>query len=433
MQKRSISVPRDGSQVQPRLRLPLMIICLLVSSSIVHCTDEISVLLIGQVTREHCPAPIWFDSEPQVDYLLVPTKLFGLMDYHDAQRFIRLYFPRSRTAIEKFDFTMFINPYFEPFTPSQIEQMRLAIVETGRPAFQTLGGLTIDWINPNRPWLLSTLAPIFPNDPDAYLYWELNKKGVQPYRLEVNRDPVLPPVLKMFIPLGIEDVRGYIPGATIWGGVLMVPQEGATIWARAKGTYPKASEEPPPWFLSWDYGNATTWSVADDLDCVWWSSTYYYSDQKYGLDILMNMMLHSLGKDLPEDIVLINYVRQGFQMYRREASDMVAILDFVELFGANINPLLEETTRTRQAISAAESLYLEKQYQEALDEVRLARKALVDIQDMAIELKDQALLWVYIIEWAVVSGTSLIAGLALYALMLKRRLYRDTGATRFSG
>ena len=146
----------------------------------------------------------------------------------------------------------------------------------------------------------------------------------------------------------------------------------------------------------------------------------------------MNIILHSLDRALPEDIIVINSVRQGFQMYRREASEMVAVLDFVELFGANINRLLEEKARSDEVIKDAEGLYLEKEYEEALGEVNGARRALIDIQSMAIELKNEALLWVYVIEWVVVSATSLLAGLAVYALMVRRRLYRETGTTRLA-
>ncbi len=148
----------------------------------------------------------------------------------------------------------------------------------------------------------------------------------------------------------------------------------------------------------------------------------------------MNIMLHSLGRELPEDVVLINYVRQGFQMYQGEASDMVAVFDFVELFGANADNLLREKIRSDEVITRAKQLHLEKRYEEALAQVREAREALVDIQAMAIDLKNQALLWVYLIEWAAVTATSLLAGLALYGLMLKlkRKLYRDVGMTRLA-
>ena len=54
----------------------------------------------------------------------------------------------------------------------------------------------------------------------------------------------------------------------------------------------------------------------------------------------------------------------------------------------------------------------------------------MDLEEDAIRLKRQALAWVYVIEWSAVMGTSMIVGVAVYMLMIKRRLYREVGLTR---
>ncbi len=388
--------------------------------------ERIRVLLIGQVTPEHCPAPIWFDSEPMVEYSLVPTKYYNVMTLAEAQRFVRLYLPRSREDMAKERFFMFINPYFEPMTVAQIDNMRYAMVEMGSGGFQTLGGITIDWAAVNWPWVQSSLAPIFPNDPNAYDVWEKHKStGNQPYKVEVNRDPALAPVLKMFIPLGIEEVRGY------WTIVLIVPQEGATVWGRARGAYTQFSRNPPvAWLLSWRYGKAMTWSVADDLDCPWWGNTYYPSDQEYGLDIMMNIILHSLGKPLPEDIALVSAVRNDFERYGARTSTISAFLDFAERFGADPRRIVETKSRIDAMMDEGKRLYLDGLYQDALDKSEEAHAALEELELKAMRLKDEALMWVYMIEWAAVTGTCMITGYVLYALMLRRRLYREVSVTR---
>ena len=57
---------------------------------------------------------------------------------------------------------------------------------------------------------------------------------------------------------------------------------------------------------------------------------------------------------------------------------------------------------------------------------------LVEIQNDAMRLKDQALVWVYAIEWFSVTATSMIAGSFLWFVMIRRRLYREIGTTRIS-
>ncbi len=405
-----------------------LITCFLVAL-LQSCTgaERIRVLLVGQVTPEHCPAPIWFDYEPMVAYSLVPTKYYQVMSFAEAQRFVRIYLPRNRDEMAAQDFFMFINPYFEPLTPAQIDNMRFAMVEQGSGAFQTLGGITIDWTNVNWPWIQSALAPIFPNDPDAYPVWEQHKStGNQPYKVIVNRDPKLPLVLQMFIPLGIEQVPGW------WTIVLIVPQEGATVWARARGAYPAYSTEPPAWMVSWKYEKATTWSVADDLDCPWWGDTYYPSQQKYGLDILMNVVLHSLGRSLPQDIVMVNAIRQDFERYSKRTSTISSFLDFVESFGADLRRANERKAEIDAMMDHAKNLYLDGLYADALDQSEAAHGALGEMETMAMKLKDEALMWVYIIEWTAVAGTCMITGYLLYALMIRRRLYREVTVTRGS-
>jgi hypothetical protein len=46
------------------------------------------------------------------------------------------------------------------------------------------------------------------------------------------------------------------------------------------------------------------------------------------------------------------------------------------------------------------------------------------------ELKEAALMWVYITEYLAVSGTSMVTGFLLWTLMVRRRLYRDVQTTR---
>lgn len=410
------------------MRTPAAIIitaCLLLGSA--ASADRIRTLLIGQVVPETCPLQLWFDSEPVVEYTMVPTKVHYRMSYEDAQRFIKIYFPRNRAQTVEYDFTMFINPYFEPFTATQAANMRSAIVDEGRGAFQTLGGITINWAEQNTPWLQSSLAPIFPNDPEAALLWEENKIGNLPYRVILEDNPSLAPVLTPFLPLGIEEVPGY------WTICLIIAQEGATVWARAVGAYPGVAGAPHPWLLSWEYGEGMTWSVADDLDCPWWCGIYQPSEQRYGLDVLMNIIYHSLDRPIPGDIVLVNAVRQSFQTYIEMASRLTSVMDFVERFGADTGRLMDDVDGADSLLRTAQGIYMDGRHQDALDASKDAIELLMELEEDAIELKGQALAWVYVIEWSAVMGTSMIVGVAVYMLMVKRRLYREVGLTRDAG
>jgi hypothetical protein len=62
---------------------------------------------------------------------------------------------------------------------------------------------------------------------------------------------------------------------------------------------------------------------------------------------------------------------------------------------------------------------------------------MTDVLDMideamveAIKVRDEAAFWIFLTEWAVVSGTSMVAGVLLWTLMVRRRLYREVEITR---
>ncbi len=48
-----------------------------------------------------------------------------------------------------------------------------------------------------------------------------------------------------------------------------------------------------------------------------------------------------------------------------------------------------------------------------------------------IELKDQAMFWIHLVEWLVITATVMISGLATWTLMVRRRLYREVQTLRY--
>jgi hypothetical protein len=144
----------------------------------------------------------------------------------------------------------------------------------------------------------------------------------------------------------------------------------------------------------------------------------------------MNIILHSLGRPLPQDIILVNAVRRDFELYTERASTISAFFDFVERFGVSSSRLVDEKGAVDLIVEGAMDSYLDGRYEEALDLAQEAHEALGDLELRTIKLKDQALFWVYLTEWAAVSGTGLITGYVIYLLMLRKRLYRDVRVTR---
>jgi hypothetical protein len=58
------------------------------------------------------------------------------------------------------------------------------------------------------------------------------------------------------------------------------------------------------------------------------------------------------------------------------------------------------------------------------------RKELDRVEAEAMAVKARAFLWIWLIEWLVVSGALMVTGMVLWTLMIKRRLYREVKTTR---
>ena len=96
------------------------------------------------------------------------------------------------------------------------------------------------------------------------------------------------------------------------------------------------------------------------------------------------------------------------------------------------NKLQDQKSRIDRMMDEARESYLQGLYEDALDQAHAVHDAVGDLELRCMKLKDQALLWVYMTEWAAVSGTGMIAGYILFLLLLRRRLYREVSLTRAS-
>ena len=57
---------------------------------------------------------------------------------------------------------------------------------------------------------------------------------------------------------------------------------------------------------------------------------------------------------------------------------------------------------------------------------------LEEAEKEAVKLKNQALFWVYVIEWLAITGTAMLTGFLTWSLMVRRKLYREVKTLRFT-
>jgi hypothetical protein len=106
------------------------------------------------------------------------------------------------------------------------------------------------------------------------------------------------------------------------------------------------------------------------------------------------------------------------------------MIDFIDKFNANTRPIELMLDEVRPIREEAEKLYNEQSYVESGQMLENAIARFDEIYNEALRLKDQALFWVYVIEWMSVTAVSMITGVVLWTLMVRRRLYREVATTR---
>jgi hypothetical protein len=93
-------------------------------------------------------------------------------------------------------------------------------------------------------------------------------------------------------------------------------------------------------------------------------------------------------------------------------------------------PLSEMLKEVEDDAERATDLYVDRDYTTAISHIDSMEEGIIEITKEAIRLKNEAMFWIYVSEWLVVSSATIISGSALWSLMVRRKMYRETGVTR---
>ncbi|MBU7004241.1 MAG: hypothetical protein HXS50_01645, partial [Theionarchaea archaeon] len=150
----------------------------------------------------------------------------------------------------------------------------------------------------------------------------------------------------------------------------------------------------------------------------------------YGIDLVTNLILHSLDRPLIGDVLSRREARGRISSFMAEKLLVISMLEWADLFGANTMSLSQSLLDLDSSVSEAVGFYLEQDYDSVMGIMDRVRLTINEIGQRAVGLKDAALFWVFLLEWLAVTATSMITGVVLWTLMVRRRMYRNVGTTR---
>ena len=381
--------------------------------SVTEMHDRIGLLLLGDVGRLGSPIDDWLDQDLIIDYFEIPMAQTALSE-HDLKRYTAIYFPRTMSRLLSLYNMVVIceeeGLFSKYFTAKQKMMLYNAVEKEGVALFNSLPNEDFE----EKEWADCILSNLMPHD---YRSYKVYKGG---FSISVVKRKDLPPIFTPFVPLGIEKYHGP------WCRRIN-PRTGSTIWATVKpfGT---------PFFVGWEVGEkkARTSNVANDLDEPWWGSAYRGapSQNPYGGDLFLNIVYWSVGKKPITNINIVHTIRAVFGDFLLQQEVTASLIDFVDSFGANTRSLSKDLDEISKGRKEARELYFEQRYDETLSFLQKMKERMKEVNTRAVKLKQRAFLWIYLVEWLVVTGALMVMGFITWSLLVRRRLYKEVRTTR---
>ena len=373
-------------------------------------TNIIRLLHVGKAWYQaNAPGPI-FIQDPKISWFPVPAHAWSMGA--EAFRALRLYLPRSKQRFfDDFDVVLIdgmealhLRQDFQYWvTEGFYEQGINFVMADDSASFGTSGSHT--------SWYEVPIGEILPVE-DVPV-------GGSPYGIEqaFHVVPVIP---------GHEFTEN-IPWNEVWmeAANRPWPRTGSTVIAKMSEEI--ALNRNKVQMAYWDSATGGGRSVA------WihrWVGNPDFWRWRYHPDVVANVIYFTARVPIPEDLVLIHRIREmiGDFFYGRVYA--ISTMEFADKFGANLRPLelkLEDLTDSK---GVADRYFIDQEYESAAVALESSLVELEVVIQEAIEAKDRALVWIFVIEWLVVTGTSMMAGTVLWTLMVRRKLYKEVGETR---
>ena len=176
-----------------------------------------------------------------------------------------------------------------------------------------------------------------------------------------------------------------------------------------------------------EYGPGSSMILAPDWAGAWGGPVMQW---EYFPDFISNMLHLVVGLKIPQDPVLMHSLRVHFADFEISKGMVLSVVDFADKFGANTENLLDQWGELSEMRAEVNTLYIDQEYELALEAIQELDDDVQRMMQLALQLKDRALVWVYITEVSALTGTSMITGAIVWMLMVKRKLYREVSTTR---
>jgi uncharacterized membrane protein len=377
---------------------------------------KLGVLYIGEPFVFAIPAH-YMVAEPLIDLSKVEASLW-IGNINDVRRSMRIYMPRSyEDLVEKFDVVVISDANMHTFRQDHIQWIGDSVEDNGMGLFMPGGYESLGGFRDNPSWGPTRVGEVLPTDVfEQGFYLE------QPSAVAIDSLDMGDPFIKS-LPWDtlVEPYNIFGQG----GGMNKVlPREGSRTIAQLRRL---RDGFMMPLLVLWDIGTGRSMIMSPDWTPA--AAGLFIEWDYYG-DFVVGLMLHSGQRGIPQDYELLHRIRSRFYEYGERKNLVISMIDFIDKFGANSRPVGVIIARADELRKLSGQDYILYEFEASQVGIEDALARLEEARALAFRLKDSALFWVYLTEWSAISGTSILCGSVLYALMVRRRIYREVGTTR---
>jgi len=351
-------------------------------------------------------SPIGYISDdPALDVTAVPATVHGgYFTQDEVLRALRVYMPRTYQELVEGKMILLSDVRADTLPARYLDWFSKAVEEDNMSLMMIGGILSFGGYTDSPSWQITTVGPLLPVE-----LVERKTMGVTWKPVVVSKDDPLMTALPW---ASCPIFHGYNE---------VTVKDGAKLLAKTN-TNPEN-----PFMVVWNVGSGRTFAFCTDWTPGWGQSFMLWN---YYPDFTVYSVYYTIGREVPQDIELMHLIRSEMLNYRVERDVLVSLMNFVEKIGANIRGLEEMTRVADLRRLDAGGLYVQEDYEGCLSGLEEARNELKKIEVESLKVKARAMLWIWMVEWMVVTSTLMITGFALWSLMIRRRLYREVATTR---
>ncbi len=371
-------------------------------------TGIVRMLHIGKAWLYPASPGPTFVRDPRIAWMPVPAHAWSMGE--DARRNLRIYMPRSRQELlDKYDIVvedgMSATDMPAQFMRWLIEEMNSSgigfLMADDSSSFATSGS--------HPSWYLTPIGEILPVDDRAGIYGPPE---------QFHCVPMIP---------GHPLTRD-LPWEEVWisSSNKPWPKEGATVIAEMSPNVKANIDKPYMCYWMWGKGVSFAYVHKWHID----EGTFYR--WAYHEDVLCHLAYFTAQAPIPEDVLLEHRIRAKFNEVYQKKLYLLSFIEFADKFGANLRKVEMELQGLTDLNQEAKRSFIQADMEASGARLDLLSIAYDDLIGSSFDLWNRALFWVFVTEWLVVTGTSMVAGYIVWTLMVKRRLYREVQQTRMA-